>query len=405
MDILNLCDSLNPTGLGGYESYLHYLSAELSQKGHKSYIVSQAPKRDSPASLIFPNYEVLYLPGNYLEARKWEFFSIPEDKRDAFVEKLFRVNDLEDNVNKLTDQLSVLIREITPDIIHAHSTYVVFNKVLEIMKNDTILKEIPLFLTVHGLPKPLILPSGKETTDYAELVTTCPFDQIFGVSEFVCETLRKHLPKEKQNLVERLYLGINMIVFRPYPNVTKEWDIAFMGRLESMKSVDLFPEMLSILSNEFPRLKFLITGEGSLKEQIFSEFEERNVSHLVDYRGVVETAKVPELINKSRVFIYPSRKEPFGLSIVEAMACGVPVVTANVFGPAEIVDNGHDGVSIVPGDAVELANVITSLLADNEFRGRISENCRKSVLDRFDIKKHAGTLEGIYIVTGKKRAQ
>ncbi|MHA1881925.1 MAG: glycosyltransferase family 4 protein [Candidatus Thorarchaeota archaeon] len=396
MKILHLCDSLNPAGLGGYESYLHYLSAELSQKGHRSYIVTQAPERDSPASIELPNYDVLYLSGNYLEARKWEFFSIPEEERDASVEKLFCVNDLEDNVSKLIGQLGLLIREIEPDIIHAHSIYVVFNKVLEIIKNDGLIDKIPLLLTVHGLPKPLILPSGKETTDYAELVTTCPFDQIFGVSEFVCDTLREYLPEEKQDLVERLYLGINMDVFRPYTNVRKEWDVAFMGRMELMKSVDLFPEMLSILSKDFPELRFLMTGEGSLKEQIFSEFEERNVSHLVDYRGVVETAKVPELINKSRVFIYPSRREPFGLSIVEAMACGVPVVTANVFGPAEIVDNGYDGVAIVPGEVIKLANAITNLLADKEFRGRISKNCRESVLDRFDIKKHAEILEEIY---------
>ncbi len=402
MNILHLCDSLNPAGLGGYESYLHYLSAELSQKGHRSYIVAQAPKRDSPASIVFPNYKVVYLPGNHLEARKWEFFSYPEDERDEYVEKLFRLNDLEINVTELTDQLRALIREIKPDVIHAHSTYIVFNKVLEIMKNDAVLTDIPLVLTVHGLPKPLILPSRKETTDYAELVTTCPFDQIFGVSEFVCDTLREYLPEENQDLVKRLYLGINMEVFQPDTNVTKEWDVAFMGRLESMKSVDLFPEMLSILSKDFPKLKFLMTGEGSLKKQIFSEFEERNVSHLVDYYGVVETAKVPELINKSRIFIYPSRREPFGLSIVESMACGVPVVTANVFGPAEIVDNGHDGVTIVPGDVMELVNAITSLLSGDELRERITRNCRKSVLDRFDIKQHVGTLEGIYKITRKE---
>jgi len=265
------------------------------------------------------------------------------------------------------------------------------------------LNEIPLLLTIHGVPKPLILPSGKKTTDYAELIASCPFDRILGVSDFVCEELKKNLPKEKGHLVERLYLGINLDVFRPAPEIVKEWDVIFMGRLEPMKSVDLFPEMVSILSKEFPNLKVAMTGEGSLKEQIFDEFEEKDVRRFVDYLGVVETSKVPKLINKSRVFIYPSRREPFGLSIVEAMACGVPIVTTNVYGPKEIVTHGHDGMAISPDNVLELAEAIRSLLLDGGLRNRLSENARKMVENRFDIKTHAISLIARY--TDSKKHQ
>jgi len=251
-------------------------------------------------------------------------------------------------------------------------------------------------LTIHGVPKPLILPSGKKTTDYAELIASCPFDRILGVSDFVCEELKKNLPKEKVHLVERLYLGINLDVFRPDPEIVKEWDVIFMGRLEPMKSVDLFPEMVSILSKELPDLRVVMTGEGSLKEQIFDEFEEKDVRKFVEYLGVVETSKVPELINKSRVFIYPSRREPFGLSIVEAMACGVPIVTTNVYGPKEIVTHGHDGMAISPDNVLELAETIKTLLIDEALRKRLSKNARKMVENRFDIKTHALSLIAMY---------
>ena len=86
--------------------------------------------------------------------------------------------DLEENVKQLVEQLRRLIKDFKPDIIHAHSTYVVFNKVLEILKNGPLLDEIPILLTIHGVPKPLILPSGEKTTDYAELISSCPFDRI-----------------------------------------------------------------------------------------------------------------------------------------------------------------------------------------------------------------------------------
>ncbi|MHA1577662.1 MAG: glycosyltransferase family 4 protein [Candidatus Thorarchaeota archaeon] len=396
MDILHITDSLNPAGLGGYEAYLHYLSAELKQGGHRSLVATQAQKRDSPESISFPNYEVIFLQGNLLEARKWELFSLPESERESVVEKLFHPDDLEENVKQLVEQLRRLIQDVKPDIIHAHSTYVVFNKVLEILKNGPLLDEIPILVTIHGVPKPLILPSGEKTTDYAELISSCPFDRILGVSDFVCEELKKNLPEEKGNLVERLYLGINLDVFRPDPEIVKEWDVIFMGRLEPMKSVDLFPEMVSILSKKFPDLRVAMTGEGSLKKQLLDEFEEKNVEEFVEYLGVVETSKVPELINKSRVFIYPSRREPFGLSIVEAMACGVPIVTTNVYGPKEIVTHNHDGMAISPDDVLELVEAIKILLLDERLRERLARNARIMVEDRFDIKKHALSLVAMY---------
>jgi glycosyltransferase involved in cell wall biosynthesis len=169
--------------------------------------------------------------------------------------------------------------------------------------------------------------------------------------------------------------------------------------------VDLFPEMLSILKPKFPSLKMMMTGEGSLKDQLFNEFIERGVSSMVDYQGVVETDDVPMLLNKSRIFLYPSRQEPFGLSIVEAMACGVPVITTDVFGPREIIKHNYDGFAVPPDDVGALVEAIELLLNDNELRSRITENALKSVQERYDIRQHAKQLVTIYdeMIVRKKK--
>ncbi len=404
MKILHLCDSLNPAGLGGYESIIHYLSKAMISEEVESFVATQSPNRDSPVSIQREHYTIHHLTGNLLEARKWEFFSLPEEERPEAVGELFKPSDLIENVDILVDQLSRLIDELQPDIIHAHSIYVVFNRVIERLCSSSKLK-IPVIVTVHGLPKPLILPDGKETTDYSEFVSFFNFDLVIAVSENVAETLRQHLDSDFHEQIRTIYSGIDLSVFRPLPDVEKQWDLAFMGRLEAMKSVDLFPEMLSLLKNKFPDLKMMMTGEGSLKDRIFKEFDEREVSSMVDYKGVVETNDVPVFINKSRVFLYPSRQEPFGLSIVEAMACGVPVITTNVFGPREIVKHDYDGIAVPPDDVEALVGAIETLLTDYELRTRIGQNALKSVQERYDIRLHAKQLVAIYdeIIARKKK--
>jgi glycosyltransferase involved in cell wall biosynthesis len=397
MKILHLCDSLNPAGLGGYESYLHYLAEQLSRRGHEATVISQASKDDDSDSIIHDYYRVLYLPGNLLEARKWKFYALPDIEREQAATQMFSRDDLELNVNALMKQLLEVIQEIKPDVIHAHSTYVVFNRVLKNLRQEERLKNIPILATIHGRPKPLILPDGKRTTDYDEFFEACPFDLILGVSDNVTEVLRNGLHRKGITIpVRTCYLGIDLSIFVPKPKTPKKWDIAFMGRLERMKAVDLFPEMLSLLRNEFPTLRFLMTGEGSLRESILEQFDKMGISALVEYPGVVEVEKVPDLINQSRIFIYPSREEPFGLSILEAMACAVPVISTNAFGPSEIITQNHDGLMVSPDNVNELVDSIRFLLQHEDLRTTMGNNGRKTVESRFDIKVHAEKLVSIY---------
>ncbi len=397
MKILHLCDSLNPAGLGGYESYLHYLSEHLHNRGDKSIIVAQAQRNDSPDFIDRNHYRIHFLPGNYLEARKWKFFTLPETERENRVSEIFKENDLEENIDTLASQLSKLIQELNPDIIHAHSPYVVFNRVLAKLQEDGLLDKIPLIATIHGRPKPLILPSGERTTDIESFSDVCPFDLILAVSENVAAVLEEYLSKKGTAIpILPLYLGIDLTVFHPMPEMEKKWDIAFMGRLEEMKAVDLFPEMLRNLKTNYPNLKMVMTGEGSLKEKLLSNFDRAEVSHMIDYLGVIEIKEVPILINQSRIFIYPSREEPFGLSILEAMACGVTVVTTNVYGPKEIVTDGVDGLAVDPDDVGALVKAISTLLDDPELREEIGMNGKLMVEKRFDINQHLESLVSIY---------
>lgn len=394
MKVLHICDSLNPAGLGGYESYLHYLSKELASRDIESIVVTQKSSSEQPTQISRLGYDIVQLPGNGLEARKWEFFKHPEEVRDELALKMFKTDDLEENVSELVDQLTAVIASFGPAIIHAHSTYVVFNRVLDRLREELGSFRTPLILTVHGRPKQLILPDRSKTTDYEQLAACCPFNRVLAVSRNVEEVLGTHLPDSAS--IQTLYLGIDLGLFKPSKMEEFSWDLAFMGRLERMKAVDLLPEMLRDLSKSHPNLKLLITGEGSLREGLLEEFSQAGVSALVDYRGVVPMEQVPEMINRSRVFLYPSREEPFGLSVIEAMACGRPVLTTNVFGPSEIVTHPMDGYLVDPDDPLRLSEAASLLLSDEALQRRMGENARKTVEARFDMRSHADSLLKIY---------
>ena len=399
MKFLHLCDSLNPAGLGGYESYLHYLIPELEKRGHQSFVVTQTPDRELSGQQDAQNCVIQYLSGNFLEARKWEFYRHPAHEQSALAMRLFKDNDLQENVDLLSEELEELIRREEPDIIHAHSTYIVFNRVLMKLKKGDVLAGIPLVATIHGRAKPLVLPGQIRTTDYMQFIESCPFDTILAVSRNVATQLEEHFAQLPQRhiRIQTLYLGLNLDIFSPKADARKQWDIAFLGRLEPMKSVDLLPEMLSILAPEFPDLKLLITGDGSLREQVMNEFHTRGLSDMIEYKGVVPAERVIDLIRSSRTILYPSREEPFGLSIIEAMACGVPVISTNVFGPREIITHLEDGYLISSIDAYHLAEAVHDLLKDRALQARISVSARDTVEKRFNLTNHVDRLEAIYV--------
>ncbi|MEM2143427.1 MAG: glycosyltransferase family 4 protein [Candidatus Thorarchaeota archaeon] len=400
MRVLHICDSLNPAGLGGYESYLYYLSSAMKKRGHESFIVTQASNESGHTSGMHGEARLLLLRGNGLEVRKWKYLAAPPHEREVLAKQIFSDDDLEQNVRILVRELSDVISHLRPSVIHAHSTYVVFNRVLERMRESGNIGRTPMLLTVHGLPKPLVLPGGVETTDYEQLAMHMPFDSVLAVSNCVCDALKHQLERETP-VPETMYLGVDLDTFKPTLG-TKNWSVAFMGRLEFMKSVDLLPDIFEELTQSMESVRFAISGDGSLRTELLRELENRKLSSKVDYLGVVPWDEVPRVLNQTRVFLYPSRREPFGLSIVEAMACGVTVVTSNAFGPAEIVTSMSDGISVEP-EVEGIVSAVERLLENDDLYARISCNARRTVEDRFSLNTHVDSLLEIYTETVETR--
>jgi glycosyltransferase involved in cell wall biosynthesis len=158
--------------------------------------------------------------------------------------------------------------------------------------------------------------------------------------------------------------------------------VVTVGRLQAPKDVVTLVRALAGL----PRGAYeaVIVGEGPDRPGVESEIRRLGLESLVELAGARND--VAELLAKADLFVLSSRSEGLPLSILEAMAAGLPVVATNVGGVPELVVEGETGFLVPPGDPKSLADAIARLLDDPALRRRLGAAGRARVAERFDLE-------------------
>lgn len=170
--------------------------------------------------------------------------------------------------------------------------------------------------------------------------------------------------------------------------------LLFVGRLDPTKGVEtaLHALRLFIAGDEAPDVRLLIAGTGSqaYAQELRTRAEQLGVARLVTWLGRQPKDALPALYRSADIFLFTSVwPEPFGRVIIEAMASGTAVVAATTGGAAEIVRDGHNGLTYQPGDASELANQINRLRLDPALRRRLARQGQQDAIDRWDLAEMA----------------
>ncbi len=174
--------------------------------------------------------------------------------------------------------------------------------------------------------------------------------------------------------------------------------LIYVGRLCDEKGVHIILRSLETLVNEQGRrnLHLDIFGEGdeAYVKELHAFLNEKRLSERVTFHGKVPQEQLIRAYDQSTIMLIPSIwKEPFGLVVAEGMARGLPVITSNLGGPAEIVTHGIDGLLTGPGDAQAVAASIAQLADDAALRARLAHAARATVQERFMIEKNARRVE------------
>ena len=184
-----------------------------------------------------------------------------------------------------------------------------------------------------------------------------------------------------------IYNGINKKVYLPgekSPIPT----ILYVGRLTALKSIHVLIKASKNIIQAVPDVRIIIAGEGADRRNLERLVSKYNLQAYFQFTGRVTEPEKILLYQRAWVFVNPSLIEGWGITTIEANACGTPVVASNVPGLRDAVNNPHSGILIPYGNSKEFASAISELLTNATLRKRMS---RESVMwaSRFDWDKSA----------------
>ena len=170
--------------------------------------------------------------------------------------------------------------------------------------------------------------------------------------------------------------------------------IGCLAVLEERKGIEFLLEAAGHLQSQGIRLKWLIGGNGTLREQLADKARALGLGDSVTFLGFI--AKPEEFLRHIDIFVMPSLFEGLGVAALEAMAAGKPVVASRVGGLVESIVDGQTGFLVAPRDARGIADAVARLVNDPPMARQMGMQGRQRVLDRFTLMQMATQNEIFY---------
>ena len=197
-------------------------------------------------------------------------------------------------------------------------------------------------------------------------------DKIVAISSGIKDSLHKDYDVDISKIQVIYNPQNNKLIQNPYIgkltfDFKKEYKYFItLGRLIKLKDHKSMIEAFYIVSQKYPHLKLLILGEGELKNDIKLLINKLNLNNQVILLGFIKNPF--DYLKKADIFVFSSRFEGFGNVLVEAMACGLPVISTNCpSGPSEILENGKYGILTEVENKKELAKAMIDMLDNSTY--------------------------------------
>jgi len=336
---------------------------------------------------------------NYPSAKTKEFLR-------EFNDRVTVIPQLRRDINPLNDLLALIrlyliFRSGKFDVVHTHTAKAgVLGRLAARLYGGSIIVHTPHGHNFYGYFGPtlskIIIAIEKFLSSFTDkIIALTELEQkdllrfkITGADRIVLIRQGLELDRYMQANIDKDKIKKELNI-QPHENV-----LGMIGRLEPVKGPLYFVEAAKDIIEEFPETKFLIVGEGILRKRLERRIEILGLKEKFIFTGWRED--MPEIISVLDLLIFPSLNEAVGMVLIEAQACGVPVVATEVGGIPEIVNNNRTGILVPAGDSKELARAVNCLLGDKQKRSQLSKEAQDWIKDKFKVQEMIDKLSELY---------
>lgn len=218
------------------------------------------------------------------------------------------------------------------------------------------------------------------------------------ISEFARSQLMAFTDPSVWERMRIVHCGVDLEALRPVARSrgTGPLEIVCVGRLVSVKGQLVLLEAVAALRAEHESIRVTLVGDGPSRPELERRVAELGLAGSVRFTGALGHPAALEHVRGADVFCLPSFAEGVPVSLMEAMALGVPVVTTHITGIPELIRDGESGLLVVPGNVGSLAGALRRLAEDHELRARLSTGGRAAVERGFDSRKTIDELHGVF---------
>jgi len=381
LNIAMVCDPIADYTAGSFVSTLRFAEI-LNKLGHKIiFIAARSPLHH--ADNYYKNIKIYRFPSLLLPKTEKKFYiSLPAINK---IKKIF--------VTEKIDVLSIIIP--TPAaIVAAKAAKALGIKIVYHSHTQ------PENLFLH-LPKAI---GGKQINNlfYKYLTWICnQADAIVFPSEFSKKLLANLKNSVKTKVISN---GVDINKFKKIdadkffikfnlPRRTK--NILFVGRLHPEKSIDTLIKALPLILMKQPNARLWIAGSGHLQTELEQLTQELNLTEKIVFFGRMNDEDLVSIYNACDLFVLPSLAELEGMVVLEAMACGKPILIADAPDSASSYFVNQNGLLFKPEDPRDLAEQALKILTDDQLRRAMGEASLRDS-QRYDINQSVQTLEKLY---------
>ena len=283
-----------------------------------------------------------------------------------------------------------IYKEYQPDVVNVHymSGYGLM---------ATLAGARPLVLNCYGSDI-FVAPQKSKIVKWIVKQLLIHADAVAATSKAMAAEAKRIMGKQQKDVTVTPF-GVDINLFRK-DEKRKYSERPVIGIIKYLKPEYNIPLLIKAfaITKERAKVKPLlhIYGSGPLKDEFVSLCKQLNIYDDVTFFETIPNQEVPKALNTMDIFVNSSNVESFGVNIVEAMACELPVVATPCPGPKEVIDNGITGIVLKDWDENELADELIKLVENPALRIQYGKAGREKVLREYDWSQNVETLINVY---------